>query len=138
MRGDRVAQQLRGIGRRRTGLEANLTPRGRAVLRAFNEARRVAPGFVISCGVLPEISESASERIHDIVREVAEHLNGHRETAAVQRRLQQKVASSKDFDRDDRNLTALIGTQTTAAYLVGLSVGLALHNLPDRLNRSRR
>src|SRR5262245_20552097 len=115
MRGVVVARPLRS-GQRRAGLGAALTPRGRAVLRAFREARRVAPGFVISCGLLPEVSESASERIHEIVRDVAGHLDGRREALAVQRRLH-AVTSSKALDRDARNLIAFIGTQTTAAYL---------------------
>jgi hypothetical protein len=37
----------------------------------------------------------------------------------------------------ERHLTALIGAETTAAYLFGLSVGLAIHSLPERLLRTR-
>jgi hypothetical protein len=108
------------------------------VLRAFREARQAAPGFVVSCGVLPEVSESASERLHSIIRDVAEHLEGPRHMLAVQRTLHHGRASASEIDRGERSLTALIGAETTAAYLFGLSVGLAIHGLPERLNGDRR
>jgi hypothetical protein len=92
----------------------------------------------MSCGVLPEISESASERLHSIIREVAEHLDGQRHFKAIQQELRREGASASEIDRSEQNLTALINAETTAAYVFGLSVGLALHGLPDRLNgRSR-
>jgi hypothetical protein len=107
-------------------------------MRAFGKARQAAPGFVISCGILPEVSEAATERLHNIVRDVAEQLNGQRPLAAIQRRLRQGAASARDIDRSERDLTALIGAETTAAYLFGLCVGLAIHALPDKLTRSDR
>jgi hypothetical protein len=105
-------------------------------MRAFGKARQAAPGFVISCGILPEVSEAATERLHNIVRDVAEQLNGQRPLGAIQRRLRQGAASARDIDRSERDLTALIGAETTAAYLFGLCVGLAIHALPDKLTRS--
>lgn len=126
-------------GRGKAGLGMGLTPRGRAVMRAFHDARRYAPGFIVSCGVLPEVSESASERLHAIVREIAEHhLHGHQHMLAMQRMLRQRLASAKDVDPVERRLTELLGSEATAAYLFGLSVGLAMQALPDRLNRTRR
>ena len=107
-------------------------------MRAFSEARQAAPGFVIACGVLPEVSEAASERLHSIIRHVAGQLDGQRVLGAIQRRLRQGTASARDIDRSERDLTALIGAETTAAYLFGLSVGLAIHALPDKLTRSGR
>lgn len=107
-------------------------------MRAFGKARQAAPGFVVSCGVLPEVSEAASERLHSIIRQVAEPLDGQRPLGAIQRRLRQSTASAREIDRSERDLTALIGAETTAAYLFGLSVGLAIHALPDKLNRSGR
>ena len=133
-----MGQRLKSGRKRKTGLGASLTPRGRAVLRAFGEARQAAPGFVISCGVLPEVSEGASDRLHSIIRDVAEHLDGQRALGAIQRRFRQNPASARDIDRSERDLTALIGAETTAAYLFGLSVGLAIHALPDKLTRNRR
>ena len=62
-----MARRVTKDGRGKRGLTQALTPRGLAVLRAFHDARRYAPGFVVSCGVLPELSESASERLHGIV-----------------------------------------------------------------------
>ncbi len=108
-------------------------------MRAFRDARRNAPGFIVSCGVLPEVSESASERLHTIVREVAEqHLNGSRHMLAIQRMFRRRLKSAKDVDLVERHLTELMGSEVTAAYLFGLSVGFALQALPDRLNRPRR
>jgi hypothetical protein len=133
-----VAERPKGGRKPKKGLEASLTPRGRAVMRAFGKARQAAPGFVISCGVLPEVSEAASDRLHNIIREVAEQLNGQRPLGAIQRRLRNSAASAREIDRSERDLTALIGTETTAAYLFGLSVGLAIHALPDKLTRNSR
>lgn len=133
-----MAHRPKGGKSDNTGLGAALTPRGRAVLRAFRKARQAAPGFVISCGVLPEISESASERLHSIVRDVAEHLDGQRHFKAVQQELRREGASASEIDRSERNLTALINAETTAAYVFGLAVGLALHGLPDRLDGGSR
>lgn len=131
-----VAQRPKGGRKRRTGLGASLTPRGRAVMRAFGKARQAAPGFVVACGVLPEVSEAASERLHTIIRQVAEQLNGQRPLGAIQRRLRESSSSAREIDRSERDLTALIGAETTAAYLFGLSVGLAIHALPDKLTHS--
>ena len=107
-------------------------------MRAFGKARQAAPEFVISCGVLPEVSEAASHRLHTIIREVAEQLNGQRPLGAIQRRLRNSAASAREIDRRERDLTALIGAETTAAYLFGVSVGLAIHALPDKLARKSR
>ncbi|HEY5618812.1 MAG TPA: hypothetical protein VIK60_12790 [Vicinamibacterales bacterium] len=108
-------------------------------MKAFHDARRYAPGFVVSCGVLPEVSESASERLHTIVREVAErHLDGRRHMVSLQKRLRQELDSAEATDRIGRNLTELIGSEATAAYLFGLAVGLAIQALPERLNRHPR
>ncbi len=131
-----MAQRPKGK-KKSAGLGASLTPRGRAVLSAFHEARHAAPGFVMSCGVLPEVSESASERLHAIIRDVVAHLDGRRHMLAVQREFR-RLGSASEIDRSERNLTALIGAETTAAYLFGLSVGLAMHGLPERLYRTRR
>src|SRR5262245_35781257 len=94
--------------RHRVGLGAGLTARGRAVLKAFYDARRYAPGFVVACGVLPEVSESASERLHTIVREVAErHLNSSTHFRSLQRRLRGALHSAEATDRVERHLTEL-------------------------------
>jgi len=106
-------------------------------MRAFNHARRYAPGFVVSCGILPEVSESASDRLHSIVRDVSErHLDGGRHLLSLQKMLRRD--SDKATDRIGLHLTELMGSEATAAYLFGLAVGLAIQALPDKLNRSRR
>lgn len=48
-----------------------LTAPGRAVMKAFRAAKFSAPAFMSTCGVFPEISESASDRLHAIVPNLA-------------------------------------------------------------------
>jgi hypothetical protein len=133
-----MARRAGGL-KRRQGLGAGLTTRGRAVTRAFHEARRYAPGFVISCGVLPEVSESATDRLHTIVREISErHLDGQRQLSSLQTALRHELGSAKVRERVERQLTELLGSEATAAYLFGLSVGLAIQALPSRFARTRR
>jgi hypothetical protein len=55
----------------------------------------------------------------------------------LQRQLHQLAGSPQAKDRMERQLTELIGSEATAAYLFGLSVGLAIETLPHRLLRSR-
>lgn len=132
-----MARQVKRSGK--AGLRGGLTSRGRAVMRALRDARRQAPGFVVSCGVLPEVSESASERLHSISHDVAtRHLDGRRHLLSLQKDLRQGGASVEVSDRIGRDITALIGAEATAAYLLGLSVGLTLHALPERLTRNGR
>jgi hypothetical protein len=125
------------IRQRSKGLDSRLTPRARAVMKAFQDARHYAPGFVVSCGVLPEVSESATDRLHTIVRELSErHLSGRRLLMSLQRMVRQKRNS--DTERIERSLTELMGSEATAAYLLGLSVGLSIQALPERLNHFGR
>jgi hypothetical protein len=125
--------------KRNAGLTGDLTPRGVAVMRALRDVRRHAPGFVVACGVLPEVSESASERLHSIAHDVAgRHLDGRRHLLSLQEDLRQLGTSADVSDRIERDITAVIGAEATAAYLLGLSVGLAVHALPERLTRSGR
>lgn len=115
---------------------AALTPRSRAVLRAFVEARRLARGFVLSCGLLPEVSESCSDRLFRIVQSIAVHqLDGRRHARALRVVLRRALPSTEAFDQVDRHLSALQFSETTAAYVFGLSVGLAMGSLPGRIMR---
>jgi hypothetical protein len=132
--------------RRASGVASGLTPQARAVLRAFRDARHSAPGFVLSCGILPEVSESASDRLHGIVHALAEgHLGKRQRLKALQgilRRLApvNKAATKRRSGMDvvdeiESQLTALLALEATAAYVFGLSVGLAIRALPDRWDR---
>ena len=121
------------------GLGAALTPSALAVMRAFNDARHHAPGFVVSCGVLPEVSEAASDRLHSIVRDIAERrLDARRHMRAVHTGLSQLPGRRSRADQIERHLNAVLGSEVTAAYLFGLAVGLAINGLPDRLLRRSR
>ena len=126
------------------GLGRGLSPQAKAVMRAFRLAKFSAPGFVLSCGVFPEISESASDRLHSIVHNVAvRQLQKDRHLRALQKRVHQlaakanghKPGSADLIDRADTHLTALLASEATAAYLFGLAVGLAIRSLPERLDR---
>ena len=135
---------MRRRARGKTGLAAGLSPRAKAVLEAFHLAKFSAPGFVLSCGIFPEVSESASDRLHSIVHEVATRkLKKTAATRALQRRVQQlasagakrKLSRADIVDNLDNDLTAVLAAEATAAYLFGLSVGLAVRSLPDRLEK---
>ena len=115
-----------------------LTPRGRAVLRAFVQARRLARGLVMSCGLLPEVSESCSDRLFQIVQEISRrHLDGRRHARALRKSLRRALPSAEAFDQVDRHLTALQFAETTAAYVFGLSVGLAMGAFPAHSDQGR-
>lgn len=123
------------------GLSKGLDPQAKAILKAFRQARYSAPGFVLSCGMLPELSEAASDRLHAIVNEVAvEHLRKADYESAVAHAIQKLVAASSNphagseiAEKISNDLTALLVAEATAAYLFGLSVGLSVRSLPERL-----
>lgn len=113
----------------------------RAVMRAFRSAKYAAPQFMSSCGIFPEVSESASDHLHPIVHDLAvKELDQDRHLRALQRRLRQLARTAGKLNRrdllDDVNaeLTAVLASQATAAYLFGLSVGLTVRSLPERID----
>lgn len=116
------------------------TPAG-AVMKAFRAANLSAPGFMSSCGVFPEVSESASDHLHPIVHDLAvRHLKQGRYLASLQRTIRRVAATSRPGDRQalidrmEADLTAVLAAQATAAYVFGLSVGLTVRSLPERLD----
>ncbi len=120
----------RSIGQAEPGLGGRLTPRGRAVVRALDDARTHATTFILACGVLPEVSESASEHLHSIVRSIAERRLGGRRPL---RQLRRQLATTTQVEDFDRHVHEALGAEATAAYLFGLAVGLAIQDLPVRL-----
>jgi hypothetical protein len=102
------------------------TPRAKAVLRAFNNARRLASTFRLSSGMLPEVSESCSARLFDIVQHIgAKHFGTRRQESKLRAALRRALPSAEAFDRVDRELAELRASEIQAAYIFGLSVGLA-------------
>jgi hypothetical protein len=102
------------------------TPRAKSVLRAFNDARRYAATFRLSSGLLPEVSESCSARLFDIVQHIGEkHFRAGRQQTSLRKALRRALPSAEAFDEVDRKLAELRESEVTAAYLFGLSVGLA-------------
>ena len=117
-----------------------LAPPAAAVMKAFRAARFSAPRFMSACGIFPEVSESASDHLHPIVHELAmKQLNQGRHLRALQRRIQRLARTtrtrpdSKIVDQISAELTAVLAAEATAAYLFGLSVGLTVRTLPERL-----
>lgn len=94
-----------------------------------------------SSGIFPEISEAASDRLHPIVHNLAvKQLNQGRHFRALQRQLHKLASSARKLNRREvmeqisSELTAVLTAEATAAYLFGLSVGLTVRSLPDRLD----
>ena len=93
-----------------------------------------------ACGIFPEVSESASDRLHSIVHDLAvRQLNKGRHLRALQRRIKQLASKRKHkqspaeiVDGIGTELTAVLASEAIAAYLFGLSVGMTVRTLPDR------
>ena len=120
-----------------------LSPPAAAVMKAFRRAKSSAPRFMSACGIFPEVSESASDRLHPIVHDLAmRQLNQGRHFRALDRRLQQLARSARSprdrelVDQIGAELTAILAAEATAAYLFGLSVGLTVRTLPEQLEPS--
>lgn len=131
----RVPGAVAKVGRR-------LDTPAKAVMRAFRSAKYVAPRFMSSCGIFPEVSETASDRLHPIVHNLAiKQLNQERHFRALQRQLHRLTASAhvrklnqrQVMERISDELTAVLAAEATAAYLFGLSVGLTVRTLPEQL-----
>ncbi len=114
-----------------------------AVMRAFRSAKFTAPKFMSSSGIFPEISEAASDRLHPIVHSLAvKQLNQGRHFRALERQLNKlasgaatrKLGQRELMERVSAELSAVLAAEATAAYLFGLSVGLTVRSLPDRLD----
>jgi hypothetical protein len=121
----------------------SLPARARAVMKAFRVANFSAPRFMSSCGIFPEVSESASDNLHKIVHELAtRQLNQGRHVRALRKGIHRlaetapngKRSNDKLIERISDDLTAVLAAEATAAYLFGLSVGLTVRSLPERLD----
>jgi len=118
------------------GMDGNLTPQARAVLRAFTEAQASATGFLLSTGVFPEISESSTEKLHRIVRDLAgRHFNQKRIERRLRTSIQSCISSPKSRDQVEAALNALLDSEGIAAYVFGLAAGLSLASFGDHFKR---
>jgi hypothetical protein len=114
------------ITKRLRNLTMDNTPRARAVMRAFNHAKKLAASFRMSSGLLPEVSESCSARLFDIVQHIgAKHFGTRKPETRLRAALKRALPSPEAFDRVDRELAELRASEIQAAYVFGLSVGLA-------------
>ena len=118
------------IPNRLRSMVVDATPRTRAVMRAFNHARQLAASFRLSSGMLPEVSESCSARLFDIVQHIgAKHFGTGRPESRLRAALRKALPIPEAFDRVDRELAELRASEIQAAYIFGLSVGLANQGL---------
>ena len=109
------------------GLDGDLTPQARAVLRAFTDAQTRAAGFILSTGVFPEVSESGDEKLHSIIRDLAaRHLDQRKADRALRTALTRGCRALESRDPIESALNALLASETTAAYVFGLAAGLSL------------
>jgi hypothetical protein len=117
-------------------LDADLTPAARAVMRAFADAQTRAVPFLLRSGVFPEVSESGSDGLLNIIRDLASrHLNQKSRARELRMSLARHSRSREGRDQIEGALNALLANETTAAYLFGLAAGLSLTSLGDSLKR---
>ena len=113
---------------------ADLTPRGRAVVDALADARTASTGFLLSCGLLPEVNEACTEGLHDQVHALSEkHFDRAKAVADLRGALATRGLGADDVEQITHLVTSLLAADTTAAYLFGLAAGLGLGTLDRRL-----
>jgi hypothetical protein len=121
-----------------------LSSRAAAVMKAFRSAKSAAPRFMSQCGVFPEVSDAASDDLFAIVHELAvKKLGQGRHLRALQNKIRRLASAAAHRGRQDKEamdsisneLTAVLTAEATAAYLFGLSVGMSVRSLPERLER---
>jgi hypothetical protein len=112
----------------------DLTPAGRAVVDALADAREASTGFLLACGLLPEVNEACTEGLHDQVHALAErHFQRERAVATLRGALAERGLGDADVEHIAHLVTAIATADTTAAYLFGLAAGLGLGSLDRRL-----
>jgi hypothetical protein len=113
---------------------SDLTPRGRAVVAALADARATSTGFLLSCGLLPEVNEACTEGLHDQVHALSErHFDRTRAVDDLRGALAGRGLTDEDVEHISHIITSLLSADTTAAYLFGLATGLGLGSLDRRL-----
>lgn len=111
----------------------DLTPQGRAVVDALSDARAASTGFLLSCGLLPEVNEACTEGLHDQVHALSErHFDRERTVRDLRGALTQHLGDEA-VEQVTQLVTSLLTADTTAAYLFGLAAGLGLGSLDRRL-----
>jgi hypothetical protein len=121
------------------GMDGDLTPQARAVLRAFTDAQSRARGFLLSSGVFPDVSESGSEKLHSLIRDLAaRHLDQKKADRALRSALTRGCRALESRDPIESALNSLLASETTAAYVFGLAAGLSLASAGEWLKPSAR
>jgi hypothetical protein len=113
----------------------DLPARGRAVVDALAEARAASTGFLLSCGLLPEVNEACTEGLHDRVHTLSErHFERARLVDELRGALSGRGLVDDAVEQITHLVTSLLSADTTAAYLFGLAAGLGLTSLDRRLS----
>jgi hypothetical protein len=113
---------------------SDLAPRARAVVDALADARATSTGFLLSCGLLPEVNEACTEGLHDQVHALSErHFDRTRAVDDLRGALAERGLTDEDVEHISHIVTSLLSADTTAAYLFGLATGLGLGSLDRRL-----
>ncbi len=112
----------------------DLTPRGRAVVDALADARAASTGFVLTCGLLPEVNEACTEGLHDHVHALSEkYFQREAAVADLVGALSERGLDDTDVEYIAQLVTSIVTADATAAYLFGLAAGLGLGSLDRRL-----
>src|SRR6476646_1668795 len=94
----------------------DLTPRGRAVVAALADARAASTGFLLSCGLLPEVNEACTEGLHDRVHALSErHFDRRRAVDDLRGALAKRGLDDEDVEHISHIVTSLLSADTTAA-----------------------
>src|ERR1041384_5404177 len=113
-----------------TPLTTPQTPRARNVMRAFAEARNAAPDFLLSCGVLPELSECVSERLNRVIESLAaQWFAGERHLTDLHAAIRKVARSAQAADRIEAEVAGLTSAETTPPGLFRPGGGPALGSL---------
>ena len=116
-----------------------LPPRPRAVVDAFSDSRQATTGFILSCGLLPEVSESCTETLHREVQRLSDMYFDRRTLLSrLHDTLRVRGVCEGALDEIDNILSPLLAADTTAAYLFGLAAGLGLGAIDGRLSERLR
>jgi hypothetical protein len=112
----------------------DLTPRGRAVVDALADARAASTGFVLTCGLLPEVNEACTEGLHDQVHVLSEkYFQRNAAVADLLGALTERRLDDTDVEYIAQLVTSIVTADATAAYLFGLAAGMGLGSLDRRL-----
>jgi hypothetical protein len=104
------------------------------VVDALADARAASTGFVLTCGLLPEVNEACTEGLHDQVHALSEkYFQRKAAVADLVGALTERRLDDTDIEYIAQLVTSIVTADATAAYLFGLAAGMGLGSLDRRL-----